>query len=170
LIPLYLTAMAAGYATFGDACQTNILLNYHPDDILSNLGRVATWVSLLFGFPLVSSAALHGIVGVVTSFGFPSIGDDQNHMLLVIVYLMVVTLIACLFDDVSLAVGLTGSSIGSLLAYVCPPLLYVSAIEIVHGNDSLEYHKARRNLRLVPFGILIGVIGAYEAFQRSHHK
>lgn len=34
--------MMAGYATFGDICQGNILLNYHPNDILSTFGRLAT--------------------------------------------------------------------------------------------------------------------------------
>lgn len=42
LFLLYTTAMMAGYATFGDVSQGNILLNYHPNDVLSTLGRVAT--------------------------------------------------------------------------------------------------------------------------------
>jgi sodium-coupled neutral amino acid transporter 11 len=39
---LYTATMMAGHATFGDVCQGNILLNYHPSDILSTFGRVAT--------------------------------------------------------------------------------------------------------------------------------
>lgn len=42
LSTLYAATMIAGYATFGDVCQGNILLNYHPDDLLSTLGRLAT--------------------------------------------------------------------------------------------------------------------------------
>jgi amino acid permease len=42
LVSLYTATMMAGYATFGDVCQGNILLNYHPNDILSTFGRLAT--------------------------------------------------------------------------------------------------------------------------------
>lgn len=42
LAALYTATMMAGYATFGDVCKGNILLNYHPSDILSTLGRLAT--------------------------------------------------------------------------------------------------------------------------------
>ena len=42
LITLYIATMMAGYATFGDICHGNILLNYHPNDILSTFGRLAT--------------------------------------------------------------------------------------------------------------------------------
>ena len=41
--------MMAGYVTFGDVCQGNILLNYHPNDVLATLGRIATgYVNSLF--------------------------------------------------------------------------------------------------------------------------
>ena len=42
LATLYTVTMIAGYATFGDVCRGNILLNYHPDDLLSTFGRLAT--------------------------------------------------------------------------------------------------------------------------------
>ncbi len=42
LAMLYTATMMAGFATFGDVCQGNILLNYHPNDLLSTLGRLAT--------------------------------------------------------------------------------------------------------------------------------
>merc|ERR1719273_1035598 len=49
LTSLYVVTMVAGYATFGDVCEGNILLNYHAGDVLSTLGRVATGFSILFG-------------------------------------------------------------------------------------------------------------------------
>ena len=50
LTVIYASVMAAGYSTFGDICEGNILLNYHPGDVLSTLGRVATGgESLLIG-------------------------------------------------------------------------------------------------------------------------
>ena len=54
---LYIIIMSAGYATFGDVVEGNILLNYHPKDTLSTLARLATGFSILFGFPLVVTGA-----------------------------------------------------------------------------------------------------------------
>ena len=49
LVCLYSATMMAGYVTFGDVCQGNILLNYHPNDVLATLGRIATgYVNSLF--------------------------------------------------------------------------------------------------------------------------
>jgi amino acid permease len=159
LIPMYAAAMAAGYATFGDTCQGNILVNYHPDDVLANAGRLATWVSILFGFPLVAAGAREGAIGVASHFGYASVGSDNNHVRLVSAILVSVTAVACAVDDLSLEVGVIGATMGSFVVYICPPLVYVKAVALAHGFDSIEYSKARRNLFLVPFGIAISILG-----------
>jgi hypothetical protein len=40
------------YATFGDVTKSNLLSNYASADVLATFGRVATFISILFGFPL----------------------------------------------------------------------------------------------------------------------
>ena len=44
--------MRLGYATFGDVTKSNLLSNYASADGLATFGRVATFISILFGFPL----------------------------------------------------------------------------------------------------------------------
>lgn len=161
LVALYIITMASGYSTFGDACQGNILLNYHPDDILSTLGRVATWFSILFGFPLVMAGAREGLIGTASSFGFSSVGADRNHFGLVTGLLAFVTFISCTVQDVSLVVGLTGAAMGSFIVYLCPSVIYTKAVKLVKGADSTDYKLARLNLALVPFGMFIGGMGCY---------
>jgi len=161
LVILYVITMAAGYSTFGDACQGNILLNCHPDDILSNLGRVATWFSILFGFPLVMSGAREGLIGTASSMGLPQLGSDRNHFGLVASLLALVTIISCFVEDVSLVVGLTGAAMGSFIVYLCPAIIYTKAVALAMGTDSLDYKRARINLAMVPFGILLGGFGVY---------
>ena len=167
LVSLYVATMVAGYSTFGDVCQGNILLNYHPDDLLSTLGRVATGVSILFGFPLVAAGAREAIIGAAASFGFPGIGSNENHFLLVSGILTFVTTIACTVKDVSLVVGLTGAALGSFIVYICPAIIYAKSVGLVKGINTPEHKKAKRNLALVPFGTFIAALGCYMTIKNS---
>jgi amino acid permease len=170
LVVLYSVAMTAGYSTFGEACSGNILLNYHPDDILSTLGRVATGFSILFGFPLVACGARESLVGVASSLGFDGIGADKNHFLLVLGILSFVTAISCTVKDVSLVVGLTGAAMGSFIVYICPALIYTKAVALVKGADSKEYNRAKLNLGMVPFGLAIASLGCFMTIKDAMGK
>jgi amino acid permease len=161
---LNIAIMSAGYSTFGDTCQGNLLLNYHPSDILSTVGRLATGFSIMFGYPLVICGAREGIMGVASTLGYDI---SQHHVALVSSILALVTFVACTVDDVSLVVGLTGAALGSFIVYICPSIIYSNAVGIVKGMDSKEYNVAKRNLAFVPFGILIGSLGCYMTIKES---
>jgi len=167
---LYTIAMIAGYATFGDVCQGNILLNYHPKDLLATFGRLATGFSILFGFPLVVCGAREAIIGLASSFGNDAIGDERNNFLLVAGILTLVTVISCSVEDVSLVVGLTGAALGSTLVYICPPLIYSKSVRMIHGAGSAASTKAKLNLALVPFGLFIAVIGCFMTIKEATIK
>lgn len=170
LVLMYVATMAAGYSTFGDVCMGNILLNYHPSDFLSTLGRLATGFSILFGFPLVACGAREAIIGVASSLGNDAMGSDKNHFLLVAGILTFVTAISCTVQDVSLVVGLTGAALGSFIVYICPPLIYTNAVALVKGRDSPETKSAQINLLLVPFGLLIAFLGCFMTIKESMSK
>lgn len=161
LIILYVVTMVAGYSTFGDNTYGNILLNYHPKDVLSILGQLATGFSILFGFPLVAAGARESIIGAAKSLGFPQLGDPKNHAKLVVAMLTLVTAISINVKDISLVMGLTGAALGSFNCYVCPAMVYVKAVEIHNGKNSPEYKAAALSKVLIPFGFFIGGLGIY---------
>jgi amino acid permease len=161
LVAMYIVVMTAGYSTFGDVCQGNLLLNYHPHDVLSTLALLATGFSILFGFPLVACGAREALIGAAYSLGYKSLGNEENHFLLVSGILAFVTMIACTVKDVSLVVGLTGAALGSFIVYICPSIIYTRAVGLVKGVDSDAYNKAKINLALVPFGLFIASVGCY---------
>ena len=163
LIGLYTLTMCAGYSTFGDVCQGNILLNYHPSDVLALLGRLATGFSILFGFPLVMTGCREALIGAASSLGYPQVG--QHHFALVASLITFVTAIACTVQDVSLVVGLTGATLGSFIVYIAPALLYERAVKLSKGEHSPEYRSARKVLLLVPFGLLVAGLGCYMTLQ-----
>ena len=170
IVTLYTVTMTAGYRTFGDACQGNILLNYHPSDILATLGRFATGLSILFGFPLVACGARESIVGVASSFGYDSLGADKHHFPLVFGILAFVTMLSSTVKDVSLVVGLTGAALGSLIVYVCPSLIYTNAVKQFHGQGSPEHNRAKVNLTLIPFGLFIACLGCFMTIKEALAK
>ena len=170
LVLLYIVTMVAGYSTFGDACQGNILLNYHASDVLSTLGRLATGFSILFGFPLVACGAREAIIGAASSLGHDEWGAPQNHFLLVAAILAFVTAISCTVQDVSLVVGLTGAAMGSFIVYICPPIIYTKAVALVKGANSADARQAKINLALVPFGLFIAFLGCFMTIKESLAK
>eukprot|EP00980_Cylindrotheca_fusiformis_P004803 scaffold1028_cov135-Cylindrotheca_fusiformis.AAC.13 len=170
LVCLYATTMVAGYSTFGDACQGNLLLNYHPNDVLSTLGRLATGFSILFGFPLVTYGARKAVAGVADSLGFEGLGSEKNHFILVFGILSLVTLISCTVTDVSLVVGLTGALLGSFIVYVCPPIIYTNAVALANGEESREHRASKINLVLVPFGLLVAAMGCFMTLKEASGK
>jgi len=170
IVSLYTVTMTAGYWTFGEACQGNILLNYHPNDILSTLGRFATGLSILFGFPLVACGARESIASLASSFGYTSFGSNEYHAFLVFGILSLVTAISCTVKDISLVVGVTGAALGSLIVYVCPSIIYTKAVLRCFGKGSPEHNRAKKNLALVPFGLSIACLGCFMTVKESLAK
>ena len=67
LATLYVTVMIMGHNLFGDNCQSNILLNFANSDPLAVGGRVATALSIVFGYPLAFAGLIDGIKGTCKS-------------------------------------------------------------------------------------------------------
>uniref|UniRef100_A0A7S2Y2V6 Amino acid transporter transmembrane domain-containing protein n=2 Tax=Entomoneis paludosa TaxID=265537 RepID=A0A7S2Y2V6_9STRA len=156
---IYVTTMVAGYSTFGDVCQGNILLNYSASDILSTLGRLATGFSIIFGFPLISNGCREGFKNASSALGMKAISDPQNHAKLVTCLLIVTTTLSIFLTDIKLIAGLSGATMGSALVYICPTLIYSKIVGQLKGKDSAEYRAARRNQLFIPFGLFTACMG-----------
>lgn len=156
---IYSVTMLAGYSTFGDVCEGNILLNYSAADYLSALGRLATGLSIIFGFPLVSNGCRESCKQVASALGIDLVSDPEKHGMLVTTLLVLTTSIALCVSDIKLVAGLSGALMGSSLVYICPTLIYTRIINQQKGKDSLEYRLAKRNLLFVPFGIFTATMG-----------
>jgi amino acid permease len=157
---IYTTTLVAGYATFGDVCQGNILLNYAATDQLSTLGRLATGCSIIFGFPLISNGAREGLKNAASAaLGWNSLSEPQNHVFLVTGLLILTTSLSLVLKDIKLVAGLTGAVMGSSLVYLCPPLLYTRIVGKHYGTNSSEYRAAKRNLLFIPFGLFTAFMG-----------
>ena len=151
--------MVAGYATFGDVCQGNILLNYSPNDFMALLGRLATGLSIIFGFPLISNGAREGLKNASSALGFSAPSKPENKFSLVTCLLVTTTLISIFLTDIKLVAGLVGAVMGSSLVYVCPTIIYSRIVKQRYGANSQEYQVAKRNLLFIPFGLFTAFMG-----------
>ena len=169
LAAIYTTTMVSGYATFGDASMGNILLNYSSTDLLATLGRLATGLSIIFGFPLISNGCREGFKNAADALGLfgGAASDPKNHAKLVICLLLVTTTLAIVADDIGMVAGLTGALMGSSLVYICPTLLYAKIVGRKSGFDSEEYKAAKKNLVWIPFGIFTASMGIIMTLKNS---
>mmetsp|Transcript_16099 Transcript_16099/g.24628 ORF Transcript_16099/g.24628 Transcript_16099/m.24628 type:complete len:515 (+) Transcript_16099:18-1562(+) len=158
---IYTMVMVAGYATFGDICQGNILLNYSATDILSTLARLSTGFSLLFGFPLIFNGVVGGLQNASSALGISSLSNPKYHTALVTILLLSTTLLSLVLKDVQLVAGLTGALIGSALVYIFPVMIHSNIVYKFRGKDSEEYKKAKKNLLFIPFGLFTASVGVF---------
>ena len=134
-IPRFNTAVAAGFAlsilmtcfiacvgfaTFGSNSNGFILNNYAPNDLFMSLSRVAVALSLTFSYPLCFQGLRDGVLDVLQV-------EDRSLSNLnsaTVALLLGLTLLATLLKDVSTVLALTGATLGNLLCYIFPAIMY----------------------------------------------
>ena len=147
----------------GDASLGNILLNYSSNDTLALFGRLATGLSIIFGFPLIAVGCREGIKNTLAALEIQpwatAVNNPNNHARLVVCLLTITTFLSVIAKDIGLVVGLTGALMGSALVYICPPLLYTKILKRKYGSHSPEYQHAKTSLLYIPFGMFTGLVG-----------
>lgn len=182
LTMLYLACMGFGYATFGDAAASNLLRNYAGADRLAVVGRVATGLSILFGYPLVMVGlrdSLCGLLGCLAdAVGGSTSGSGSgsargessgglagalraaaapaNRKPLILTSLLIVTLIAISVGDIGVVVGISGAVLGAAIVYIIPALIYTRATRAAGGEASPLLEPTMLSL-----GTVIAVLGVY---------
>ncbi|KAL3927200.1 MAG: hypothetical protein SGPRY_002934 [Prymnesium sp.] len=137
---LYTSIMLLGYSTFGDHCASNILRNYAQSDVFALLGRLATALSLIFGYPLAMVGLRDSSVSILESFA-----NSRSRM--------VITLIAVLLSDIGNVVGVSGALLGAVsFLIIFSPFVFRS---IVYIFPTLIYSKVKRKKLLSPVNLLI---------------
>lgn len=157
---LYVGIMLLGYTTFGDNTASNLLRNYAGADTLAVLGRVATFVSILFGYPLAmvglreSSSSVLLALSALRSLPPPLASAVRaaatNTKGLTIALLAIATAIAITLDDIGLVVGVSGALLGAAIVYVFPALIYGRAVDAPLAS---AVHA------LIPLGATLGILG-----------
>ena len=165
---LYTGVMVLGHLTFGDVTRSNLLLNYAEGDALAVLGRVATALSILFGYPRAFVGLRDSVGGLCrhwpSSLGWAAAPAARGPLTVGLV--AAATTAAVLLTDIGLVVGLTGAVMGSAIVYVVrrsvhvvPACIFLRAAEL--SGAKLPRATKAAATALVPLGAFLGVLGVY---------
>ena len=150
-----------GFLTFGKACDGLVLHNYAGTDVWMGLSRIAVAISLVFSYPLAFTGCRDGFLDLAK---IPVDKRSSGLLNLVTVGLLgVVTFLACSLTDVSFVLAFGGATLGNLLTYVYPALMY-RAVVAQQGRKNERFGVAVSTISAM-LGIAMGFVGATMALR-----
>lgn len=112
----------AGYLTFGDKTQGNVLNNFPRDNLMVNIARFCFGLNMLTTLPLECFVCRE----VMTTYYFPEEPFKQSRHLILTTSLVVAAMTLSLFTcDLGAVFELIGATSACALAYILPPLCYM---------------------------------------------
>lgn len=112
----------AGFLTFGDKTQGNVLNNFPGDSIMVNVARLCFGLNMLTTLPLEAFVCRE----VMLNYYFPGEPFNMNlHLLFstsLVFSAMVLSLVTC---DLGTVFDLVGGTSAAAMAYILPPLCYI---------------------------------------------
>lgn len=155
---IYAVIGFAGYLTYGENVEGNILNNY-PQTTTIGILRVALSFAITFSYPLVSYPARECFSTLL--FG-KSPDELKWYTYYGITYVMAVgsVVAAIIADDLELVLGLLGSTGAVAITFVMPGLFYYYLGDHPVLRKS-KWHEFKRKsaVCLVVFGIVMAVVG-----------
>ena len=153
-ISILLTAWisAVGFATFGGNCHGLVLNNYSTNDLAMSISRSAVAISLIFSYPLAFQGCRDGFLDLM---GMKNRNNARLNMMTVTL-LLILTSLATVLKDVSFVLAFGGATLGNLLCYVYPALMYMK----VRPDRTLPA------VALAASGLILGSIGAKLALDK----
>jgi amino acid permease len=155
---------ALGFLTFGKAASGLVLNNYAPNDLWMSASRVAVAVSLVFGYPLAFQGCRDGVLDVLR---IPEEKKKSNALLntTTVALLALLTVMAATLKDVSFVLALVGATLGNLLTYVYPAIMYRGVVKKLElPGETVGIVIATLSAVL---GIVMGAIGAKMALDQQ---
>jgi len=162
----YIIMTAFGFLTFGSHSNGFILNNYSTNDSLAFISRAAIAVAILFTYPLPFIGVRDGILDILMVP--PEKQTSANLNVLTVVILVIISALAVHFDDLGMVNAIGGGSLGTLVVFVFPALMYHGYVKNLDYDATCEQKKeAMFAVGLMCVGIVVGSIGVWVAVSRT---
>jgi len=145
-LTVYILVAVAGYGTFGDSVESDILTNYGTGGITTT-ARFFVALLVCFSYPLQCHPSRMCITSIVRLL-VPSASEEGQariwHIGITAVFLAASYLIALVVTDLGVILAIVGATGSTMVSYVLPGLCYFRLFPEPH---------IKRNLALVQFGL-----------------
>ncbi|CAN0002186.1 unnamed protein product [Ectocarpus sp. 4 AP-2014] len=168
-----LTLGVAGYLSFADGTEGNILNNFTHEHMPATVARAFLALTMVFTYPLEMYVARHVLDASLfqTCLGKGPITTVRHYWITVIIWALTLTL-ALSTANLGSVLEIFGAFGASAIGYVLPPLLYMKSCghelrqaKAAWNKDSSEYEPAlterlwvSRNFIVPVFMVLFGVV------------
>jgi len=161
---IFSIVLVGGFLTFGKTCSGLILNSYAATDKLATAARAAIALSVTTSYPLVFFSIRKQICEMLGK-KFTEAAKARPSTITAVL-LAAITSISLQLHNLGTVAAFAGAVFGSFLIYIGPALMALRAQQRGIGPVQTGWRgKVSRaaQLGLVPLGLSLGIIGAYEA-------
>jgi len=153
---IYSVVACAGYATYGDNVEDNILINY-PNNTLTSVARIFVSLLVAFSYPVIAHPARSCILGLWRSMDKEEDSwikyNKVRYITITVCFLGGTLLTAILTDSLGVILALVGATGATIIVYILPGASYC-----VMFYDYERDWKWYASAVLVGLGIVIGPV------------
>ena len=158
----YIVVTSLGFLTFGSHSSGFILDNYSTNDILASISRACVGFSLIFTYPIIFVGFRDAMLDVLV---IPhEKRTSRNLNLLSLILLTIITILAMVLEDLGVVVAVGGGTLGTVVVFVVPTLMFCRAVTLLNDKASPELKRETILTQILMWtGVFIGVVGVWLA-------
>ena len=152
---LYCTVGYAGYFTYGDQCQSDLLVKYPQDSVSIVIVRIALSIAVAFSYPINVQPCRHCMASLIFNVSNADLELSRMKFILLTTGICGCTIVvAMIVKDLGIVLGIVGATGITTMSFILPGLFYynINDEEIRNG----KWYKCKRNIGVVL--ICMGVV------------
>eukprot|EP00038_Savillea_parva_P029219 m.69584 g.69584 ORF g.69584 m.69584 type:complete len:517 (+) comp8595_c0_seq2:222-1772(+) len=153
---VYMTVAMAGFATYGDMVQSDVLINYPRSGFVSAV-RVAVCLLVVFSYPLQSHPARRSLLTLLTSIRYGKdakiLPSNFEFYAVTAVFLVASLIVALSVTNLGTVLELVGATGSTTVSYILPGMVYWRLHPFPHPMRRVAVVQTVVGLCIVPIAL-----------------